>query len=399
MKVLIIGTYMPRKCGIATFTHDLYQSLADHSNDVDIIAISDGSENSFPPEVKHTIVRDNKATYTTAADWANKQHYDCCILQHEFGIFGGDAGNFILDFMQNVQMPTITNLHTILQKPNPDEFKVIQTLATLSDKITVMTKRGVDMMKEVYSLTADDMELIPHGVPDFKISSKEAKARLGLEDKKVMLSFGLLGRNKGYEVAIDALSKIEDDDFIYIILGATHPNVLKVEGESYKNSLISQAGKLNLSGKLFFVDHFVSDEMLQVYLKACDMYVTPYPNENQMSSGTLSFALGAGAAVLSTPYWYAKDLLADNRGCLFDFNDSDGLAKIIDNLLKNPKLMQSYRDNAAKFGKSMSWFNVGKAHLKLISSLVNTKPKVKQLKWESALKFLPAGKTRNLISS
>lgn len=399
MKILIIGTYLPRKCGIATFTHDLYSSISSQENQVDIIAILDRTENAFPQEVKKTISRDVKEDYANAAVWANHQQYDCCIIQHEFGIFGGEAGNYILEFIFNLKVPLISNLHTILQNPSLEEYSVIQKVTDHSKKITAMTARAIDMLKNVYHVNADKLEVIPHGVPDFKLSNKEAKIRLGLEGKKVMLSFGLLGRNKGYEVAIKATSKVTDENFVYIILGATHPNVFKIEGDHYKNSLMQQAGQLNLSGKVFFVDSFVSDAMLQIYLKACDLYVTPYPNENQMSSGTLSFAIGAGAAVLSTPYWYAKDLLSEERGCLFDFNDADGLADIINNLLHNPTLLQKYRNNALAFGKSMSWKNVGKQHIKLISSIIeNRLNSVFNQKSKTIIKYLAPGKTNKLIS-
>lgn len=400
MKILIIGTYIPRKCGIATFTHDLFNSISDYSNEVDVIAISDGTEYSFPSEVKRVIQRDNKLDYIEAGKWANQQNYSICIVQHEFGIFGGEAGDFILDFILSINFPVISNLHTILQHPNPQEFKVIQKVCSLSDRITVMTNRGVKMMQSVYQINPNHISLIPHGVPNFTLTKEEAKSLLGLEDKKVMLSFGLLGRNKGYEIAIEATSKVIPDDFVYIILGATHPNVLKEEGDSYKNSLIDLAGKLKLSGKVFFINHFVSDELLQQYLKACDIYVTPYPNENQMSSGTLSFALGAGAAVISTPYWYAKDLLANNRGILFDFNDVNGLASNINQLLSDPESMKNYQLRAEDFGKTMSWMNVGKMHLRLISSLINSKKKIQVIhNQDKTLKFLAPGKTKNLLSS
>lgn len=400
MKILIIGTYPPRKCGIATFTHDLFQSILDHSNEVEVIAITDGTETSFPAEVKRTIRRNEKSDYLESAEWANHQMYQCCILQHEYGIFGGEAGEYILDFILRINVPIITNLHTILQNPNPMEFNVIQKLSILSDKITVMTQRGIDMLEKVYHINPNRLSLIPHGVPNFKSTKEEAKTILGLEDKIVMLSFGLLGRNKGYEIAIEATSKIRSDNFVYIILGATHPNVLKEEGDTYKNSLMQQAGKLQLSGKVFFVNHFVSDETLQQYLKACDIYVTPYPNESQMSSGTLSFALGAGAAVISTPYWYAKDLLDENRGMLFDFNDVEGLAKCINNLIEDPKLMESYQQRAENFGKAMSWMNVGKQHLSLISAINAPKSKIQSMEnQDKTLKFLDPGKSKKLISS
>lgn len=373
MRILIIGTYLPRQCGIATFTHDLYQSLIKNKQQVDILAIQNGTEGHFPKEVVHTIEQQNKQAYSDAAKWINEQHYDACILQHEFGIFAGDAGNYILELTKELQVPLITNLHTVLENPNPNEYTVVRELAKYSRKITVMTQRAINMLAEVYEIPAEQLHLIPHGIPEFKISAQEAKEYLGLEDKTVMLSFGLLGRGKGFEVAIDAVSKINSDNFVYIILGATHPNVLLQEGESYKNGLMQQAADLGLNGKVIFVNKYASESLLHTYLKACDLYVTPYPNANQMSSGTLTFALGAGAAVLSTPYWYAKDLLADGRGCLFDFNNPDSLAECINNLLGNPKTMMDYRKKALKFGKSMSWSNVGKKQIKLIQTITTTK--------------------------
>ncbi len=371
-RTLIIGTYLPRQCGIATFSHDLYKSLVENGKDAEIMAISNGTEQNFPNQVVYSVSQHEKDEYLSAGDWINQNEYDCCIVQHEFGIFGGSAGDHILSLLERLSIPIISNLHTVLDTPSADEKRVIMRIAELSSKITVMTDRAIRVLMEVYQIPRVKIKLIPHGVPDFQITAEEAKEYLGLEGKTVMLSFGLLGRSKGYEVAIDAVSKIKDDNFLYIILGATHPNVLLHEGESYKNELIQQAAKLGLSGKVMFVNKYASDALLQIYLKACDIYVTPYPNVNQMSSGTLTFALGAGAAVLSTPYWYAKDLLADDRGCLFDFNDSEGLAECLNRLLSNPFLMNSYRNRALAYGKKMSWPNVGKQQIELIRNLMPT---------------------------
>ncbi len=370
MKILIIGTYLPLQCGIATFSHDLYRSLRGKGQDVDVLAIAAQADINYPREVVFSISRNELSDYKLAALWINSQKYDACIIQHEFGIFGGPAGNFLLTLLKGLKIPVISNLHTVLQEPSLEEYEVIQQLAAGSSMLTVMTQRAISMLQDRYQLPTDKLRLIPHGVPDFGITAAEAKEYLGLEGKTVMLSFGLLGRSKGFNVAIEAVSKIRDENFVYIILGATHPNVLREEGEQYRNELIQLAADLNLSGKVQFVNKYASDTLLQIYLKACDIYVTPYPHENQMSSGTLSFALGAGAAVISTPYWYAKDLLAEGRGCLFDFNDADALSHCVQQLIDNPSLMQWYRQNALQFGSSMSWSNVGQQQVELIATLL-----------------------------
>ncbi|WP_160366914.1 glycosyltransferase [Sphingobacteruim zhuxiongii] len=361
---------MPRKCGIATFSHDLYKSLAAQGVDVSILAVSNGTEKSFPKEVKYKFLFDLPSEYLRAAEWIATQNYDCCILQHEFGLFAGEAGKYILDLLRKIQIPVISNLHTVLENPSASEREVIENCSKLSTLITVMTTRAVNVLLQNYGIPKAKVRHIPHGVPDFQISAEDAREVLGLEGKIVMLSFGLLGRSKGYEVAIDAVSQIKEENFIYIILGTTHPNVYLQEGDSYKQELIQRAASHKLTGKVRFVDKFASDTLLQTYLKACDIYVTPYPDANQMSSGTLSFALGAGAAVISTPYAYAKDLLAQGRGCFFDFNDSDGLAYCIKSLINNSLLMNSYRNKALVYGKKMSWSNVGKQQLMLVKEVV-----------------------------
>lgn len=379
MKILIIGTYLPLQCGIATFSHDLYRSLRDKGQDVDVLAISAQADLNYPREVVFSISRNELSDYKLAALWINSQKYDACIIQHEFGIFGGPAGNFLLTLLKGLKIPVISNLHTVLQEPSAEEYEVIQQLAAGSSMLTVMTQRAISMLQDRYHLPADKLRLIPHGVPEFGITAAEAKEYLGLEGKTVMLSFGLLGRSKGFNVAIEAVSKIRDENFVYIILGATHPNVLREEGEQYRNELIQLAANLNLSGKVQFVNKYASDTLLQIYLKACDIYVTPYPHENQMSSGTLSFALGAGAAVISTPYWYAKDLLAEGRGCLFDFNDADALSHCVQQLIDTPSLMQWYRQNALRFGSSMSWSNVGQQQVELIATLLASQSRNKSM--------------------
>ncbi|WP_270088956.1 glycosyltransferase family 4 protein [Sphingobacterium sp. SYP-B4668] len=369
MKTAIIGTYPPRQCGIATFTKDLYKSLTQSSDeDHGIFSISDGTEHFFPEEVVFVIDKNHLHSYLLAAQLIN-QNYDACIIQHEYGIFGGETGKYIIDLLQHLKVPVVTNLHTVLQEPHANEHRVLRQLSQYSSKLTVMTQRAITMLEQVYQIPSAGVALIPHGVPDFAYNQETAKKKLGLQDKKIMLSFGFLGRSKGIETALDAVAQVKEKDFQYIILGTTHPNILREEGEAYRISLMEKVKALGIEDKVQFVNLFASERLLVQYLSACDIYVTPYPNENQISSGTLSFAIGAGAAVISTPYWYAKDLLAEDRGILFPFRDALALSHTINTLLDQPSELMRYRNNAARYGRQMSWINVGKRHLALLDSL------------------------------
>lgn len=370
MNVAIIGTYTPRRCGIATFTQDLFKSLnLTPTLAPAIIAISDGSEDLFPSEVYTKIEKDNRASYLRAARQINEA-FDAVIIQHEYGIFGGEAGDYIVDMARTLSIPIVTNFHTVLQQPSDAEHRVLQQLAAYSKSVTVMTDTAVEMLQHTYQVPTRKIELIPHGVPHFPYRQSAAKHELGLSSKKVMLSFGFLGPSKGFETAIEAVASVPNDDFIYIILGSTHPNILREAGESYREYLQAKAQALGIADKVCFINKFASESLLTQYLSACDIYVTPYPNENQISSGTLSFAIGAGAAVISTPYWYAKDLLKDDRGLLFDFKDSVALSLIIRALLDEPHLLAKYRQNAARYGASMSWTNIGKLQSKLLRRII-----------------------------
>lgn len=375
MKIAIISTYPAQKCGIATFSHDLYKSLVLSSDDtVHIVAVSESCEDHFPKEVVYKIAKHKLKSYIKAADFINE--YDLCIIQHEYGIFGGECGEHILQLTNLLHIPIITNFHTILPKPSNKEKEVLQALGQVSTTVTVMTNWAVNMLHSIYQISTDKIQMIPHGVPVFDYKHEEAKSQLQLQNKKILLSFGFLGRGKGFETAIEAVKEIKDPDFRYIILGITHPNVIRDEGEAYRESLIHQCVEYGISNKVIFVNEFASEELLIDYLTACDMYVTPYPNENQISSGTLTFALGAGAAVISTPYLYAKDLLSEERGLLFDFNDANQLATIINELLDRPSLLKKYRENARLHGENMQWPNIGKKYSTLANSTYKSNKKL-----------------------
>lgn len=379
MRIAIIGTYPPRKCGIATFTNDLYKSLVDiHPEQVGIIALSNATESIFPHEVTYIIDKDTLGSYLQAAEFINDQ-YDLCIIQHEYGIFGGHSGHYIVELLKMLHIPTITNLHTVLKEPTIAERTIIQQLATHSDSITVMTKAALDILGIAYALHETKVRVIPHGVPTFTLNKIEAKKALDLSDKKVMLSFGFLGPNKGYETALEAVAHVDDADFVYIILGTTHPEILKNEGEQYREALEQKVSDLGLETKVIFINQFASDALLAQYLKACDIFVSPYPNENQISSGTLTFALGAGAAVLSTPYWYAVDLLAEERGLLFNFGDALGLSYLLNMLLQQEELLLRYSRNATRYTEDMQWSKIGTRITALMQEVVDERTHTKDL--------------------
>src|SRR5690606_10986539 len=403
MKILIIGTYIPRRCGIATFTNDLYKSLTTNSNEtVHVLAISNGQQMQYPPEVKRVIDQFNLSDYLRSAEWIN-QHYDLCIIQHEFGIFGGDAGMFINQLVEELKIPLITNLHTILDHPTQQQEKNILHLAEKSNQITVMTTKSIHILKNVYRLDANKITYIPHGVPEFPLTQHQAKEKQGLLNKKILLSFGFLGRGKGYETALDPVAKIKEAGYLYIILGTTHTNVFNQESEKYREELVQHVKALRLSDNVLFINQFAQDELLQTYLSACDMYVTPYPNANQISSGTLSFAMGAGAAILSTPYWYATDLLSEGRGILFDFKDANALAKAIKDLLDNPDKLANLRRKAREMGQTMTWKNLGLKHLDLIKKVameytkmhINSSQELMDLSWQKKILNLNLNKNKD----
>lgn len=369
MKIGIIGTYPPRKCGIATFTQDFFKSIRPLCGvQPRIIAVSDGTEEDFPEEVCFVIDRDDPESYMRAMRYINIR-FDVIVIQHEYGIFGGEAGRYIVDLARELTVPLVTNFHTVLKNPRPEERTILQLLAGLSRKVTVMTRSGINLLSEEYRIIRENVVMIPHGVPQFPHDQEAAKRSLDLEKYKVMLSFGFLGPGKGIETALKALPAVRNRDFRYIVLGATHPNVLQHQGETYRESLIRMTERLGVSDRVQFVDQFVDEDLLVRYLCACDIYVTPYPNAHQISSGTLSFAIGAGAAVLSTPYWYAQDLLSHHRGQLFDFGDYVGLSELINQLLEQPRLLARYRRNAANYGKRMSWNQIGKLHYSLLEAI------------------------------
>ncbi|MBN2037495.1 MAG: glycosyltransferase [Chitinispirillaceae bacterium] len=367
-RVAFVGNYLPRQCGIATFTTDLCESFAAAYGGTSCIAlpVNDSEDGyAYPPRVRFELTEKDIRSYRRAADFLNINNVDLVCLQHEYGIFGGRAGSHVLALLQELRMPIVTTLHTILRDPNPDQLRVLKEVAGLSDRLVVMSERGVKFLREIYGVSIDKIDMIPHGIPDVPfVDPSFHKDLFGVEGKIVLLSFGLLSANKGIDNVINALPAIlaKHSNVVYIILGATHPHVLLHEGETYRLSLQWLAQEKGVEGQVIFYNRFVGLEELIEFISAADIYVTPYLNPAQITSGTLAYTLGAGKAVISTPYWYAEEMLAEERGVLVPFNDPAALAAQVIDLIDNEAKRHAMRKRAYLFGRSMIWPRVAERY-------------------------------------
>ena len=372
-KVVFISSFLPRKCGIATFTSDLIKSTASAAKgefEPLVVAMRSGDQKYDDP-VKFEIRQNVKNDYICAADYINFSHVDVVSVQHEFGLFGGDAGAYLSLLLNRLKAPIITTLHTVIDEPAPAYLKSLTDVCNASYRVITMNERGVSMLRDVYDIPTKKIKLIAHGIPDLPfVDSNYYKHKFGMEDRKTILTFGLLNRNKGIEVMLKAMPAIVEADpsVMYIVLGMTHPNILKQEGELYRFSLQQMVKDLNLQEHVIFYNRFVDDQELHNFLCAADLYVTPYINRKQLTSGTLSFAVGAGKAVISTPYWAAMELLADGRGELVRFGDSKQIAKTIVEILKKDSQFYSLRRRAYEYGRSRTWPKIGQAYWRLFKA-------------------------------
>ena len=327
-RMAFIGNSLPRRCGIATFTTDLQRAVANSRPDLEatIVAMTDHDQvYDYPPTVGFQINDGCVEDYTGAADFLNSGRFEAVSLQHEFGIFGGEAGNEIMPLLSRLTMPIVTTLHTVLSEPTTAQRDVLSNIVAVSSKIVVMAEKGRELLRAVYHVPDEKIEVIPHGIPEFEFLEPDgAKAKLGFSNRAVILTFGLLSPNKGVEVMIDAMPSIlkSRPDAVYVVLGATHPNLVRDQGEAYRESLVERARKAGVEDHVVFLDQFVDQKTLLDFISMCDVYVTPYLNEAQMTSGTLAYSFGLGKAVVSTPYWHARELLADGRGILVPFGDA-----------------------------------------------------------------------------
>ena len=375
--IALIGNHPPRQCGIATFTADLSQALAIElkapEGGVSVVAMNDRLQGySYPEIVQCQISADIEADYLRAARTLNASQFDAVILQHEFGIFGGDSGSHILHLLRQLLLPLITTLHTVLQRPSKSQMAVMLEMIERSEYLVVMSNKAKELMSSVYRAPANKVIVIPHGVPDLPFQSPELnKPQFGFAGRKVCLTFGLLGPSKGIEDMIRALPLIakEHPDVLYVILGATHPHIIRERGEAYRHQLHQLAKELGVSRNVLFCNQFVPLETLVQYLLAADIYVTPYINEEQIVSGTLAYSLSAGNAVVSTPYWYASELLADGRGCLFPFRSVDKLAESIISLFSSDEERDHMRRKAYQFSRSMTWKQVAREYIRLVAEV------------------------------
>jgi len=381
MKIAYISSYPPRECGIATFNHNLLRAIGFNKNAVSedsfVVAMNDSDsidEYEYPKEVKYVIRQENQKDYIRAADYINTSLADACILEHEYGIYGGESGVYILPLIARLQKPLITIFHTILKDPNHMQLTVLREIAKYSSRIVVMSHRAVGFLTSIYGIPYHKIQLIEHGVPDLEPKENNpVKQSIAFKGKKVLFTFGLISRNKGLETVIEALPAIveKNPDVMYVILGTTHPGVIRNSGEEYRDSLKRLAKNLNVEANLTFINKFVSEEELHDYLTACDMYITPYLNEAQITSGTLSYAVGAGAAVVSTPYWHAQELLSDQRGKLFDFKKSGELAEIINELFEDESKLKELKTNAFEYGLHLRWPSTGDVFVDVLNEAID----------------------------
>ncbi len=363
-KIAFLGNYVPRQCGIATFTADMCRATAAQHPDVACVAVpvTDREEGyDYPAEVCFEIAEQDLSSYRRAADFLNISNVDVVSLQHEFGIYGGPSGAYILALMRNLRMPVVTTLHTVLENPTAEQRRVMEDLIRYSTRVVVMTHKGLALLRSVYGAQESKVDIIPHGIPDMPFVDPDFyKDELGVAGKSVLLTFGLLSVNKGIEYAIEALPDIvrEFPETVYIILGATHPKVLREQGDAYRLNLERLARKNNVQKNVIFYHRFVELEELKAFIGAADIYLTPYLFEAQIVSGTLAYAFGTGKAVVSTPYWHAAELLDEGRGVLTPFRDSAAIAQAVKGLLRDDARRLTMRKDAYKLGRDMIWSNV-----------------------------------------
>jgi len=371
-RIAFLGNYVPRCCGIATFTNHLWTAVSGQAGDAQciVVAVNDRDEGyDYPPEVRLSFGQKDLDAYVAAAHTLNQSGADVLCVQHEFGIYGGPAGGHLISLLRETRLPVVTTLHTVLEEPNEAQRKVMDALVRRSDRLVVMARKAVEILRDVYGVDESVVVVIPHGIPDMPRAKPDGvKESLGLGGRTVLLTFGLLGPGKGIEHAIRAMPEVvaRHPEVVYLILGATHPHLVEREGEAYRTGLENLARDLGVSDHVMFHNRFVSHEELQEFIIASDIYVTPYLNEAQITSGALAYVFGAGKAVVSTPYWHAAELLADGRGCLVPFCDPGAITVAVNGLLDDPEAMQAMSRKAYELGRESIWPKVGRRYLAVL---------------------------------
>src|SRR5882672_6563307 len=368
-RVAMIGNYIPRHCGIATFTTDLCSAIAAEYGTPHLMAlpVNDTDQGyEYPTRARWALAQNDVASYQEAARFLNFNNIDMVCLQHEYGIFGGPAGSHILHLLRGLKMPVVTTLHTVLREPDPNQLMVMEQIAELSDRLIVMSQLSSEFLQQIFKVPGSKIDMVPHGVPDLPfLDPNFYKDRFGVEGKAVLLTFGLLSPNKGIENVIQALPQIlsKHANVVYLVAGATHPHVLRRDGDRYRASLKALAREVGVESRVIFHDRFVSPEEMAEFIGAADIYITPYCHESQVVSGTLAYALGAGKAVISTPYWHAIELLDDRRGALVPFQNPEAIAQKTIELLTTPALRHAMRKRAYLFARDMVWQKVAQGYM------------------------------------
>jgi glycosyltransferase involved in cell wall biosynthesis len=368
-RIAVVGNYLPRQCGIATFTTDLCEAISAECGAARLFAVPVNDTEAgyaYPARVRLALTQDDLSSYEQAAEFLNFTNFDLVCLQHEYGIFGGPAGSHILTLLRRLKMPVITTLHTVLREPSSDQRRVMEEIAALSDRLIVMSQLSSQFLQEIFKVPESKIDMVPHGVPDLPfLDPNFYKDRFDVEGKAVLLTFGLLSPNKGIENVIQALPHIlsQHKNVVYIVAGATHPHILRREGDHYRTYLQALAKEVGVESSVIFHNRFVSPEEMLEFIGAADIYITPYRHEEQVVSGTLAYALGAGKAIISTPYWHAIELLDDRRGALVPFQNPDAIARKTIELLDTPAIRHAMRKRAYLYARGMIWKNVAQGYM------------------------------------
>jgi polysaccharide biosynthesis protein PslF len=373
-KITILSTYPPRECGLATFTQDLITAI-DETGAVEtsVIAVSNSLQDVYDHKVEHSIRQFRRSDYIELAHKINDSDTDMLIIEHEYGIYGGEYGEYIVDLILNLRIPVVTTFHTVLSEPNPKQRHIIKTLTEKSEQVIVMANNTKQLLQTEYNISPEKIEVIHHGVPERVISSRQAlKKKYGFDNREIISTFGLIAPGKGIEHAIMAILNVvsEHKDILYLVLGQTHPCLLKEEGEAYRDKLNRLVDQNNLNENILFINKYLTKEEIIDYLQLSDIYLTPYLGKDQAVSGTLAYAVGYGKAIVSTPYMYAKEMLSEGRGLIADFNDPDSIARCIKHILQNPDKKKIMEATTLKLGRTMYWGNIARHYVKVILNII-----------------------------
>jgi len=375
-KITFLSTYPPRECGLATFTQDLVTAIDSQATmRTSVVAVINSLQGGYDCKVEDSIRQFKRSDYVKLAQKLNDSDTDALIIEHEYGIYGGECGEYILDLVLNLTIPLVTTFHTILSEPNPKQRHIIKMLAEKSEKVIVMANNTKHLLQTMYKVAPEKIEVIPHGVPKRTLVPRDAmKHKYGFENARIISTFGLIAPGKGIEHAITAISKlaVKYKDILYLVLGQTHPCLLKEEGEAYRDKLTRLVDMYHINENVLFINKYLTQDEVINFLQLSDIYLTPYLGKDQAVSGTLAYAVGYGKAIVSTPYMYAKEMLAEGRGLLADFHNADSIAQCINSILENPEKKKTMEENILKLGSTMYWDNVASHYIDTLLMIIKS---------------------------